>query len=896
MTSFIAPGVYTVERDLSQYVSDLSSTIVGMVGTSEKGPVNSPILVTSAKEYVDIFGQVNPKHYMGYAAISFLKKGSMLWVNRVGASDASTAICSFPLPKAYTQYAGLWELVDQTATDITLELTDYSTASGVNKTIVLDGSTVLPDFDITDSDPNSTTPSTGKVGADFKSFIASPANAVGNYVTITLGAGKGTSAMIKSVGGTATPNVVVPISSFKTTNSPATAYAAGTLNFLTPATFSLTTGNPIMTLGVSSAATTSKNITLNYVTGLTFATVLSNLKSAVTATKLAQLETLVTAVVHDTTYQINIPLLDPTVSANAYANNDMLYQILSGLLGVVNLSAAPAVGTYPKLNVFYTDLRILVGSSYGIGSLDADGYSQGFKAVNISQDATGNITQIRLSALAQGLLGAYTYTVNAATVLQVSNQTVSGSFTAAMYRPTWDMVEAGTSIVPTILKFSSIGQSDSSNIGITLSIDQTADGKTEDGIQKYGVKVYERKILTSVSNTSVKYSDFNLVEQYDGIIDNIQSNIAKSSRRISLKIDYTTTDTLNMATGAVTPSTVSPEGFVFSPVFIPNDSGAGVVSGITYAAAAVGYEKVLTSFLEYGSVGTTVTKEDVIGDSAEGTGIYTFANPETVDINVLIAPGWSADPAVGKAMAALCENRGDVIAILDTPFGLSVQDAINYRKNISNINSSYAAMYYPWVKITDTVNKKDVFIPPSSQVAAQYAYSDKVADVFYAPAGRTRGTLLEVLATERVFTLGDREALALAGINPIHTESGYGIYIRGQQTLQSSTSALDRVNVRRLLLKLRKVIATASKAFEFEPGDSVTAYRLKRLADTVMEDNLRKGAIQSYLVDVGPNVNTNIVRENNELRMEISLVPTKTAEKIIETYNILPQGGGVSLL
>ena len=88
------------------------------------------------------------------------------------------------------------------------------------------------------------------------------------------------------------------------------------------------------------------------------------------------------------------------------------------------------------------------------------------------------------------------------------------------------------------------------------------------------------------------------------------------------------------------------------------------------------------------------------------------------------------------------------------------------------MNTSYAALYYPWVKITDSVNKKDVFIPPSGLVAAQYAYNDQVSDVFYAPAGRTRGTLNTALATEKLLSQGDRDLLYQNQINPIHTEAG----------------------------------------------------------------------------------------------------------------------------
>jgi hypothetical protein len=455
------------------------------------------------------------------------------------------------------------------------------------------------------------------------------------------------------------------------------------------------------------------------------------------------------------------------------------------------------------------------------------------------------------------------------------------------------MESAGSIYVPTIIKITSLGDADASNTAVTLSLDTTNVTTTQQ--QLYTLKVYERINSTSIPSSSYRLADFTLVEQFDGTIESIQSAVSSSSRRISLKIDYSTTDSVNITTGIVTPSVLLSDGLVHTPVLVSSETGQGVATGFTVALGASGYDLTLTDYLSGGSAGTVVTKNDIIGTESDRTGIYAFANPEMIDINVLAVPGWSADPSVAKAMTALAEKRGDVIALIDSPFGLSVQNVVNYRKNILNLNSSYAAMYYPWVKITDSTNKKDIFVPPTGLVAAQYAYTDQVSDVFYAPAGRTRGSLTDALAVERNLTQGDRDVLALNQINPIHSEAGAGIYIKGQRTLQSATTALDRVNVRRLLLKLRKIIASASRSYEFEPGDSITAQKLKQLAESILEDHLRRGAISEYTVDVGPNVNTPLVRENNELRMNISLIPTKTAEIIIETYLIQNQGGGVSL-
>ena len=454
------------------------------------------------------------------------------------------------------------------------------------------------------------------------------------------------------------------------------------------------------------------------------------------------------------------------------------------------------------------------------------------------------------------------------------------------------MSPAGAYFVPTLLKFSSKGEADLSNLAITVDLTPSNLNALEE--QQYVVSLFTRNTGLTVSDTSVVQSDFTLIEKYEGTPEVLQSSVNASSSFVSLKLDYSTGDTVDYSTGSITylaPSdNLDPSFGLFA-----NQAGTGVISGAVNTLSGTASLPSFSAFLLNGSAGTVVTKFDIIGDEASKTGIYSVSDPESLDINLLVAPGWSADPDVATAMISMCTNRADCMCIIDTPFGLSVQDVISYRNSILTSGSNYAAMYYPWVQITDSVNEKKIFVPPSGMIAAQYAYNDTVGEVFTAPAGRTRGNLLDATAVERVLNLGDRDQLTLAQINPIYSEAGFGIYIRGQMTMQRATTALNRVNVRRLLLNLRKVIATASRYFEFEPGDAVTALRLKQLAESTLEDRLRKGAIRSYTVDVGPNVNTALTLENNQLNMVISIVPTKTAEIIIETFNILPQGQGLSI-
>lgn len=898
MSTFISPGVYTVERDLSAYVSDLSATIVGMVGTSEKGPTNSPTLITSMREFVEIFGAISPKHYMGYAADAFLKKGKQLWVNRVSSSDAKKALVSFPLPVSYTPYSGNWLLDSQTSSSITLALSN----SASTKLVTLDASTNIPGFDITDSTGEAF--ANDKVGSDWSSFYAYDSikeQIKGDTLTITLGAGKGVSAVISDLPGDGTtPKVTLSRSSFLATNSPADAYAVSSIALGTSTALSTSAPQDLLVLGKYS---TTKDIKLVYnPDDAALQTALTN------ATDYTALEAYISD--GSASFAISFPLipttakgatLDVTKKSQSLA---LLNLILSGLLNAVNLSdagAATALTSCPHLSSFRTIMRsgaLVTTGFYGVGSIDATTGNTlgGYKAVSTYKNAAGEILEVRLDSLCKGAYGLHTYTADNAVIVATS-QVIAGEFTTSLSRPTWQMASAGTSFVPTIVKLSTIGDTDKTNIAATLSIDNA--NILPDGTQSYSLRVYERLQMDGVLVTSTRVADFFLAEQFDGTIETIQSKVAAGSRRIALRIDYSTSDTVNYGNGTVSAGLASADNFCMDFMLRNSDVSDGVLLGSKYVSSYSGYDRAFSAFLSGGHLGSAVSKYDIIGSNGSSpgniagaaTGLWIFGNPEVIDINVLIAPGWSADPAVAKAMTSLCEGRGDAIALIDCPFGLSVQGVIDYRKKVLNINSSYSAMYYPWILVSDTVNKKDIYLPPTGHVAGQYAYNDQVSDVYYAPAGVNRGMITEALATETILTLGHRDALALSQVNPIHTENNYGIYIKGQMTLQSNTTALDRVNVRRLLLKLRKVISTASKKYEFEPGDSITAYRLKQLAETTLEDHFKKGALQWYNVDVGPNVNTPLVRENNELRMEISLIPTKTAEKIIEIFNILPQGG-----
>lgn len=895
--TIVSPGIYVIEKDNSVYVSELSSTLAAIVGTAEKGPANAPTLITSAKQYVEVFGNLNPNHYMGYASLAYLKKGAQLWVTRVTPSDAKKAMVTIPVPSGYNTYQGLWELlsVNTTKKTATFQLSDYTTSSGRGKVIKnLSTNTVIDRFLFNDS--TGTRSANGKTGATLQDAMP---YAIGQSIHITLGPGKDYSGVIKNITSATDNDLQVELStvSFPSNNSPVTAAAMATISGVSiapPAGTNLITlaTNAVDTLTLAAATTTSENLD----------TLITSLSSTYEADVLAALETLVAAPVADVT-KISWPIL----TSEHFNTNKVLYLILNGLLNVVtSTTGAPSNGAYPHLNSFYRNFKYRnfeytpvesTATTSGVGTYTPMGIVSGYSKVTAEYDSLGNVIAIKLTAIPTGVAGTFDYSTQAIAPnsgLLYTNMVISGSFTTSMHRPLWAMTTAGNQKITTYLKVTGLGEGDLSNTYITLGFNKTRVDST--GTLLYTLKVYERNIAENIALDSVTLQDFSLVEQYDGSLETIKSLVDMSSRRITIRLDYDVNDTYDYFMDTVEPDSTSPEYLSVSPVLYTEDLGDNVVTGVKMTANEDGTAvKLVTSPLGGGSIGSIVTDEDIIGDSASRTGLYSFANPEETDVNVLLAPGYSSSPSVAKAMVSICESRGDAIAIIDTPFAMTVQEVVNFRKNVLNINSSYGAIYYPWIQVTDSVNKKEIFTPPSGYVAAQYAYNDQIADVHYAPAGRSRGNITDALAAERILTQGDRDVLYTSQINPIHTESSYGIYIKGQRTLQVNSSALDRVNVRRLFLQLRKVVATASAAFEFEPNDTVTAYKLKQIIESVLDARLRSGAIQSYTVDVSAAVNTLTAKENNQLRAEIAIVPTKAAEAIVEVFNILPQGGGVSI-
>lgn len=277
----------------------------------------------------------------------------------------------------------------------------------------------------------------------------------------------------------------------------------------------------------------------------------------------------------------------------------------------------------------------------------------------------------------------------------------------------------------------------------------------------------------------------------------------------------------------------------------------------------------------------------IIGNQAEESGIYAFQNPEVYDITLLIVPGASSGSVIGTGLQ-MCQRRSDCMMLVDPPFGLRAQQVVDWHNGMlfsdlaQAINSSYGALYFPWLKIYDQFSGQTIFIPPSGHASSVYARTARDAEQWFAPAGLQRGRLLTPLDTELDLTQGERDLLYGFGnaVNPIVNFPQDGITIWGQRTLQRASTALDRVNVRLLLIYIKKNAVRFLRQFCFEPNDAVTRSQVVNISEPFLADIQARRGLTGFAVVCDDRNNTPERIDRNELHVAYFLKPTRAAEFI----------------
>tara|TARA_B100001123_G_scaffold298977_1_gene333492 strand:- start:14085 stop:17345 length:3261 start_codon:yes stop_codon:yes gene_type:complete len=310
---------------------------------------------------------------------------------------------------------------------------------------------------------------------------------------------------------------------------------------------------------------------------------------------------------------------------------------------------------------------------------------------------------------------------------------------------------------------------------------------------------------------------------------------------------------------------------------------------------------------------TTPTEKNSYVFNTYNEAIDTIKDTESVECNLVSIPGLAHEPLTGK-LIDVAETRGDTLAVIDLKgdfepsfegadsdnlgkavFRTSPDTAINNLKD-RQLNSSYGCAYYPWVKIRDTLRGSFLFAPPSVVAIGAMSYTDRVKAPWFAPAGFNRGGLssgiagLPVVAVTQRLTSGDRDDLYDANINPIATFPNEGIVIFGQKTLQVTRSALDRINVRRLLIFVKKGISAISNDLLFEQNVRETWERFINRANPFLNDVKARFGLTDYKLILDETTTTPDLADRNIMYAKIFLKPARAIEFIAVDFIITNTG------
>jgi len=330
----------------------------------------------------------------------------------------------------------------------------------------------------------------------------------------------------------------------------------------------------------------------------------------------------------------------------------------------------------------------------------------------------------------------------------------------------------------------------------------------------------------------------------------------------------------------------------FSPSFSSNLAGtSGSAHGAFKNATGALFQTAVVA--KFGSDAPSATESQGINPAdsdAYALAKLTLGNRDEYRFNVLLTPGIynSLHSTQVGGFVDLAEERGDLIYILDTvPYSGVITTAAT---EAASLNSSFAATYWPWVKVRSQELGRDIWSPASTVMGGVLAFNDRVGAEWFAPAGLLRGGIPGVTMAQRKLSQSDRDTLYLAKVNPLATFPGSGVVAYGQKTLQTKASALDRVNVRRLLINLKNFIGDQANTLVFEQNTISTRNRFLANVNPYLETVVQRQGLYAYRVSMDDTNNTADVIDRNQLVGQIFIQPTKTAEFIVLDFVVQPTG------
>jgi phage tail sheath protein FI len=571
------------------------------------------------------------------------------------------------------------------------------------------------------------------------------------------------------------------------------------------------------------------------------------------------------------------------VTSSITASNEGIRLTIDG--GVTNFffvsnSAAQDV---PSLNLYYFD-----GSATALATEINTNGSTYFSA---STDG-GNITIFDAEAGTGG--NSYQLFSGSLSTLLNEEEINSASFTGGT-----DAVNATAFTLATIAKGdiqNSTGSLDANgvlesgskdNLRIEISSQDTSSGTFNLLVRRGNDSTREKVVLEQYNNISLDPEADNYIEK---AIGNQYKQIATDDAGnpyIQVVGDYPNISNLVyvQSVASTTPSYLDAQGAISNQSFTASIPTVQSESFSSATGANFGDDARF-----YDNINSTNTQGLSPSDYTQSLAI--LANKDQYLYNVITIPG-VIDGLTGHAsvitdVITKQEERTDAITVVDlASYSENKNQAIT---RAGARNSSYAATYWPWLQTKDPDTGKLVWVPASTLIPSVYAFNDKTSETWFAPAGLNRGSLPTVVRAKQNLQRADRDVLYNANVNPIATFPNTGVVVFGQKTLQKAATALDRINVRRLLISVKSFISQVSQNLVFEQNSLATRNNFLTQVNPYLESVQQKQGLYAFRVVMDETNNTPDVIDRNQLVGQLFLQPTKTAEFIILDFNILPTG------
>lgn len=886
----ISPSVRITEKDLSFIAPDQSFHRAGLVGFASKGPINVPTLVQSRRQLNTVFGYPHPEAgdpYLIYAAEQYLLVASELYVVRVADTDAVSweraRTAEAHLPSA----GGAILLVSSGPGPYSLDKDMYFRWR-LNK--VLASKTLVALSDINHPDPvvNSQGYSASQLADDLNmqldpsvdgiEFFATdesvryveaevvPTSDVDNSATFNLDnddlvAGSITGRVV--VGGAVVQTFSVNdegVFTFKTVVSSAVKAVSGSVNL---AAGTITIGyNGNLSVGTN-------NITVDYNYTASYGTSRIGVRTTFSFGPDASLELV----------SVKDALYGPdTVGVGS---NVHVGPIGMGTEMEVAQFTGSEAGPFDFTTVSAYDLQIVLD---GTDSVLVDNVVQVIDLSSFANNSAVSAAALKAAINSQIAAGDVPGGFEAETVGNfVSLKTLHAGNDARL------LVKNESSVFA-LLGFDAplVGPNDAnSDAGPYV----TAEGYSPDGVSgSVGISTYG--VVRGNSNRLGEVS-VTLTADSAGIDGNATQVVVKNNVREGNFIIEVYSNGIQVESWGNLTKDEASRFYVETFLSLVSDYVRALDNTANPSPPLDG-----TYQLSGGSDGIPSDPDDqdyfLIGNQLGYTGIYALSEPEQIDIDLIAVPGHSSTGVI-MALIDMCQNlRMDCLAIVDAPFGLTVKEIVHWQNgahplNTTRFDSDFAALYWPWVKIRDTFNNVDVWVPPSGSVMAVYARNDALAAPWFAPAGVNRGVvpgITDVFSRptleERDLMYGNRNA-----INPIVQYADFQDFVVwGQKTLQRKPTALDRVNVRRLMFVIEKRIRQASRALLFEPHDEIFREKFIDIATRILREVQIGRGLTAFIIKADEELNTPDVIDRNEFRARIGVQPTRAVEFMFLEFSI----------